>query len=261
MLSKPIASGVMLTALLLVGGGALLQSDSPDNEAHTATVTVEPEVVAAPERPASVPNRVADRAGFPVVPDADEVAAATSGPIVTVNGRPLDGERSTGSSTPAQTATVQPREETPAAQRPAEQTQPERVPQANEPSTQTAGVIEPPRPIPRPEGLSVPRQQQAVDYEAIAAIAYGQDRAVPDTGEFMSLEERSRLGAVAGEDPYAPYDPRREGLVAIVGPDGEPIWIYEEQVRGNATTNSGVTFQQRRVQSHPYGFVYDDFRW
>jgi hypothetical protein len=32
-------------------------------------------------------------------------------------------------------------------------------------------------------------------------------------------------------------------------------------VRGNATSNSGVTFETRRVQSNPFGFVYEDYGW
>lgn len=254
MLSKPIASGVMLTAIVLLGGGALLQSDSAGDAARTAVVAPEPVTDAAPERAASAPNRVVDSAGFPVVPEAEpEVAAAPAGPTVTVNGRPVNGER-----TPAQ-----PKPEAVAATPPASTPAPA-APQASE---QEVAVVAPPRPIPRPEGLSVPRPQQAIDYDAIAAIAYGQDETyvqpgtVPETGEFMPVEQRRALAPLADEGPYAPYDPRREGLVAVVGPDGEPIWIYEEQVRGNATTNSGVTFQTRRVQSHPYGFVYDDYGW
>lgn len=255
MLSKPIASGVMLTAIIVLGGGALLQSDSVDDAARTAIVTG-PE--AAPERAASAPNRVVDSAGFPVVPEGEaEEVAAPVGPMVTVNGRPLNGDRapSPAATTPAPTAVAA-------------------VPPVAEPQNdvEEVAVIEPPRPMPRPEGLSLPRAQQpqpVIDYDAIAAIAYGQDERVIEPplpapgGEFMSIEQRHQLAPLTSEFPSTPsaYDPRQDGLVAVVGPDGEPIWIYEEQVRGNATSNSGVTFETRRVQSNPFGFVYEDYGW
>lgn len=266
MLSKPFASGVMLTAIIVLGGGALLQSDSADDAARTAVVT-EPE--ATPERTATAPTRVVDSAGFPVVPESEtQETVEPTGPMVTVNGRPLNGDRSTTSvqTQPAPEAVAT----TPAVKAPEAPTQ----------AQETVAINEPPRPIPRPEGLSVPRVQQpqsqpAIDYDAIAAIAYGQDETVIEppmvgnSGEFMSLEQRRQLAPLTGEVPYppasvpdrAPYDPSQDGLVAVVGPDGEPIWIYEDQVRGNATTNSGVTFQTRRVQSNPFGFVYEDFGW
>ncbi|WP_116653957.1 hypothetical protein [Pelagibacterium sediminicola] len=242
MLSKPIASGIMLTAIILLGGGALLQQDGADEQAGVVAIT--PEAETAPERAASAPSRVVDSAGFPVVPEdaADEEVAETR-PIVTVNGRPLNG------------GTVQPAPEA-VAERPlpveAEETN---VPEASE----TVAVAEPPRPIPRPEGLAGPRQQP-IDYDAIAAIAHGEDGAVPETGKFMSLQERQALVAPQPRNGYlAPDDPRRQGLVAVVGPDGEPIWIYEEQMRAGVPGNSGARFSTRRVQSNPYGFVYEDY--
>lgn len=247
MLSKPIASGIMLTAIIVLGGGALLQQDSAGDQARMAAVAPEPDTQAAPERSASVPSRVVDSAGFPVVPDgeADAEVAATR-PVVTINGRPINGASGIG---PVQAAPEA------VAETPAPVADEADVPEAG----QVAAVIEPPHPIPRPEGLTGPRQQ-AIDYEAIAAIAYGEDRAVPDTGEFMSFEERHALTVPPTQEQYlAPDDPRRQGLVAVVGPNGEPIWIYEEQVRAGAATNSGVTFSTRRVQSNPFGFVYDDF--
>lgn len=254
MLSKPIASGMMLTALILVGGGALLQSDSGGEVARTAVVLPEAEDEAAPEQAASAPSRVVDSAGFPVVPNA-EVAAAPK-PTVTVNGRPINGESTA--------APAEPKPEAVAATPPASTPAPA-APEARE--QEEVAVIVPPRPIPRPEGLSVPRQEPAIDYDALAAIAYGQDEAivppapVPGAGEWLPNAQPEAYGPVIEDTPYEPYDPRREGLVAVVGPDGEPIWIYEEQMRGNSMPNSDVTFETRRVQSHPYGFVYDDYGW
>lgn len=266
MLTKPIASGVMLTAIIVLGGGAMLQSDSTE-AARTATVipdvAVETSETAdeAPERTATAPGRVVESAGFPVVPESEseEVAAAPARPIVTVNGRPVDGQPTPAASTPATkpAAVAEAEEETPEPQ-PAKEA-PEAGAAKPEQQTEVA-VIEPPRPIPRPEGLTVPRSQ-AIDYDAIAEIAYGNRGVVPETQGFMSLEERRALAPIPGEEPLEPYDPRREGLVAVVGPDGEPIWIYEDQVRGQAAPDSGVTFQTRRVQSHPYGFVYDEYGW
>jgi hypothetical protein len=125
--------------------------------------------------------------------------------------------------------------------------------------TATAAIAEPPLPRPRPEGLTGPGRPETIDYNAIAAIAYGDDRAEAEGSEFMSLEQRQRLAPIPNEEPLSRFDPRREGLVAVVGPDGEPIWIYEDQMRGRDATNSGVTFQTRRVQSNPFGFVYDEF--
>lgn len=241
MLSKPIASGIMLTAIILLGGGALLQQDGADDQAGAVAIT--PEAETAPERAASAPSRVVDSAGFPAVPEKADADVAETRPIVTVNGRPLDGS----AAQPAPEAVA----ETPS---PADAQEAD-APEASE----TVAVVEPPRPIPRPEGLTGPRQQ-AIDYDAIAAIAYGEDGAVPETGEFMSLQERQALVAPQPRDDYlAPDDPRREGLVAVVGPDGEPIWIYEEQMRAGVPGNSGATFSTRRVQSNPFGFVYEDY--
>lgn len=247
MLSKPVASGIMLTAIVVLGGGALLQQDSANDQAQMAAIAPEPETEAVPERVAGAPNRVVDSAGFPVVPDseADADVAATR-PVVTINGRPINGAPDIGPVQAAPEAVA----ETPA---PAEVEAD--VPEAE----QAVAVIEPPRPVPRPEGLTGPRQQ-AIDYEAIAAIAYGEEPVAIDTGEFMSLEQRRALVAPQVQEQYlAPDDPRRQGLVAVVGPNGEPIWIYEEQVRAGAATNSGVTFSTRRVQSNPFGFVYEDY--
>src|SRR5690606_7718561 len=129
-----------------------------------------PEAETAPERAASAPGRVVDSAGFPVVPEKADEAVAETRPIVTVNGRPLNG------------STVQPAPEAVAET-------PSPVEAEKTDAGETVAVAEPPRPIPRPEGLTGPRQQ-AIDYDAIAAIAYGEDGAVPETGEFMSLQER-----------------------------------------------------------------------
>src|SRR5690554_2517366 len=89
MLSKPIASGIMLTAIILLGGGALLQQDGADDQAGAVAIT--PEAETAPERAASAPSRVVDSAGFPAVPEKADADVAETRPIVTVNGRPLDG--------------------------------------------------------------------------------------------------------------------------------------------------------------------------
>jgi hypothetical protein len=111
MFAKPIASGLMLTAIAVLGGGALLQQDSA-GDARTAVVTDVPEAEAvtepAPERAASAPGRVVDSAGFPAVPEGErEVAAAKPGPMVTVNGRPVNGERQPVAAQPAPEAVAE----------------------------------------------------------------------------------------------------------------------------------------------------------
>lgn len=243
MLSRPIASGVMLVAIAGLFGAALLQPDphAQDDAVQTAIPATQnvPAQQSAPERQAAAPDRVVDSAGFPVVPEGERTAAAAPGPIVTVNGRPLNEDRAAQPAQPATTASTTPRTDAVPA------TQPE----------QSAAIAEPPRPIPRPEGLVAPAQP-AIDYDAVAAAA----SAPWDDGEFMSYEQRRALAPVAGETGYGAQDPRQDGLVAIVGPSGQTIWVYEDQLRAN---ESRVTIQSRQVQTNPYGFVYDDadYRW
>lgn len=239
----------MLVVLLATFGGAWWQQDAA--EAETARIAdvqedaaQEPE--AAPERTATAPARVVDSAGFPAVPESEPQEPV--GPIVTVNGRPLNGDRAPQAPQPAAPETVA---TTPAVQAPIEEPEPQAL------------VAEPPRPIPRPEGLTgpsviastAPQRGTVIDYEAIAAAAYGPD----DGTEFMSFEQRRALAPLPGEPGYAGYDPRADGLVEVIGPDGVTIWVYEEQLRA---PSSGVTFQTRRPADN-YGFIYDEegYRW
>lgn len=251
MLSRPIASGLMLLALFAALGGAMWQSDAvEDGAVRLADVEDELPIASAeepePERAATAPTRVVDSAGFPAVPDAEPEPVV--GPIVTVNGRPLNADRVQPVSQQAEPEQVA---VTPAETAPSEGAQIQ------------ANVAEPPRPIPRPEGLTgpsvlastAPQRGTVIDYEAIAAAAYGSD------DEFMSIEQRRALAPLPGEAGYrSEYDPRTEGLVQVVGPDGVAIWVYEEQLR--SPTNSAVTFQTRRP-ANQFGFIYDDegYRW
>lgn len=255
MLSRPIASGAMLAVLLGAMGGAIFQQGDLLAEAGVADIeiadvsTPEPAEAEAPApetpSPATAPGRVVDSAGFPVVPEVpeDEEEAAPAGPVVTVNGRPLGG--SATPTPPASTPAAPPR------QTPATPEAEDAAPEAGD--TQVA-VVPPPTPQPRPEGLEVRPNERVVDYEAIAEAAYG-----TPSGEFMSREERSSLAPLpGGNQTGAVYDPRQDELVGIVGPNGEVIWVYEDQVR---SPNSRVTFQgwQQNAppSNNPFGFVYD----
>ena len=260
MLSRPIASGAMLVLLVAAVGGAALQqgdetpeagvvevSDVPDAEISSpagdvaeteapAVENAEPEPEEVTERTATAPNRVVESAGFPVVPQAerDRGQAETAGPVVTVNGRPLgtDGAETEVAQEPAEV----PAETAPAADTGLDATE-----------TQVA-VIEPPLPRPRPADL--PTAEPSLDYDAIAGAAYG-DRAA----DIAVPQERRELEPMPGVSEFAGnYDPREDELVGVVGPNGEVIWVYEEQVQG--MNNSRVSVQ-RPQPVNPFGFVYE----
>ncbi|RDE10187.1 hypothetical protein [Pelagibacterium lacus] len=230
MLSKPIASGVMLAVLIGAVSTAALQSqDGPDAAGVTQVETADAETEVE-ERTATAPNRVVDSAGFPVVPEASAEAEVPKGPIVTVDGRPLGG------------VTV------PEIARTAPQPEPVAVPEPEAPAEAVeVAVSEPPRPMPRPEGLVAPTSApDVVDYDAIAAVA----GAAPET-EFMSPEQRRSL--VTTSETYTSNQPNADGLVQIVGPSGQVIWVYADQLQAN---DSRVTVQ-RPQPDNPFGFVYD----
>lgn len=257
-LSRPIASGTMLVLLVAAVGGAAVQQGNETPEAGVVEISdatppatqnedasdaVETEAVDAVERTAAAPNRVVESAGFPVVPQAerDRGQTETAGPVVTVNGRPLgapDEETEAAQEESAQEPADQPIETTtPAADADADETQ--------------VAAVEPPLPRPRPADL--PTAEPALDYDAIADAAFedgGRDTVVPQEPE--GLEPMPGVSEFAGN-----YDPREDELVGVVGPNGEVIWVYEEQVQGmNGRSNSRVSVQ-RQQPANPFGFIYE----
>ena len=246
MLSKPVASGAMLVLMMGAVGAAAFQQEpgasfvaAPGAPGETA------------DRAATAADRVVESAGFPVVPPAerDRAGEATHGPMVTVNGRPLGEDPAPASQTVASTPTEGPASEAPVAQ-------------AEASAGQTA-AIEPPRPLPRPEGLAVPQEQEptGIDYDSIAraASASSQNSQVTGAG-FLAPPDTQTLAPLTGPD--GGYDPRTGGtpgqdeLVGVVGPNGEILWVYQEQV---PTLNSRVTIERRQQvpQTNPFGFVYE----
>lgn len=266
MLSKPVASGAML--LLLVGavGGAALQGDqspeaavveiadaeTPAEEAEAAEVIetaqaneaeAEVEAEEPAERTATAPNRVVESAGFPVVPQAerDRGQAETAGPVVTVNGRPLGSSAAPeGGTATAATST--------------ERTEPE-APEASEPEETQVAVIPPPLPQPRPANLPVREAEPAMDYDAIAEAAYGQQSGVLTPPTPPSQPQTQALAPMQGVNQFSGSgrNPDQDELVGVVGPNGEMLWVYEDQVQ---SMNSRVTIQ-RPQQFNPFGFVYE----
>lgn len=236
MLSKPIASGAMLVLLIGAAGGAVLQGGGvPEAGIAEVSETAESE----PAQPAVAPDRVVESAGFPIVSQAER-DKANDRPIVTVNGRPLDSAPAA-----AATETVPEIESEPVTPAPAV------VEDAVPPEETQIAVIEPPLPRPRPESLAVRSVETGLDYDAIADAAYG-----GRDSEFMTPQQRQTLESmpgVAGFEPNGGYAPRQDELVGVVGPNGEVIWVYEEQV---PTMNSRVTIQRQQTVN-PFGFLYD----
>lgn len=225
MLSRPIASGAMLVLLIGAAGGAIWQGGETP-EAGVAGISAAEDADEPQEQPATAPDRVIESAGFPIVSQAERDKASER-PIVTVNGRPLGS---------APVADPVPEVEAPVEAEPVE--------------TQVA-VVEPPLPRPRPEGLAVRSVETGFDYNAIAEAAYGER-----DSEFMTPQERRTLEpmpGVAGFDSAGGYDPRQDELVGVVGPNGEVIWVYEDQV---PAMNSRVTIQ-RQQQVNPFGFIFE----
>ncbi len=244
MLSRPVASGAMLVLLMGAVGAAALQQ-----EPGAGFVAVPEAPAENTERDATAADRVVESAGFPVVPQAerDRAGEATHGPMVTVNGRPLSEDRPVADRTVA----TNPADE-PAAP----------APQTEATAAETA-AIEPPRPLPRPEGLGVPRQQETtgIDYDAIAraAGASGQSSQVLAPGFLTPPNTRTLApldGPDGGYDPRIGGTPEQDELVGVVGPNGEILWVYEEQV---PTLNSRVIIDRRQQapQTNPFGFVYE----
>jgi hypothetical protein len=234
----------------VVGGAALQGNDAP--EAGVVDVA-EPAADEAPgdaARPATAPDRVADSAGFPSVSQAerDRGQVETAGPVVTVNGRPLGGEEESVDDT--QVAAIPAVPETPAAVVPAPIAEPEPV------DTQVA-VIEPPLPKPRPANLGVQTAPSTgLDYNAIAGAAFGESQ-----DQIIRLPEREGLAPMPGVSEFEArtnYDPNQDELVGVVGPNGEVVWVYEEQV---PNINSRVTVQRQQPQQpplgNPFGFIYE----
>lgn len=238
MLSRPIASGAMLVLLIGAVGGAAWQGGGAP-EAGVAEISEPlPEVSQAEatepeEREATAPNRVVESAGFPVVSQAERDLAG-SGPIVTVNGRPLDSAPTT----------AEPEAE---GEDEAMEEQAPSVPDETEPEETQIAIAEPPLPRPRPEGLAVQSADSELDYDAIAEAAYGARE--PQ----FSPQERQALEPMPGVSEFTPNRANQDELVGVVGPNGEVIWVYEEQV---PSMNSRVTIQ-RQQPVNPFGFVYD----
>lgn len=237
MLSRPIASGTMLVLLIGAVGGAVWQGGSAP-EAVVAEIS-EPvaEVAEVIEQPDAAP-RVVESAGFPVVSQAER-DLASEGPIVTVDGHPLGGAAATDAEPVPETVD----------EAVIEQTSPD-FEDIESTETQVA-VAEPPLPKPRPEGLSVQSAGAELDYDAIAQAAYGAREP-----ELMTQQERQTLApmsSVSNFDPRGTQNPGRDDLVGVVGPNGEVIWVYEEQV---PTMNSRVTIQ-RQQPVNPFGFTFE----
>jgi hypothetical protein len=260
MLNRPIASGLMLAAVVTAFGGTLwqqtgaqagveIQRADVDTGASSATRTVP--TIQWPERTATAPARVVDSAGFPVVPtqEAEPEPEVADTPIVTINGRPLG---SSPSAAPAASERTEVATRTPAAQEPTRERTVEEV-VASLPS------LVAPRPIPRPEGLQLPPRQAAqpsqpvpVDYGTVTAST---SRSNPD---YLTFEERQRLAPIPNVPTPAPApSPREDGLVEVIGDNGEVIWLYEEQVRDY------YQGQGSRVvaPTNEFGFVYDEYDW
>lgn len=248
MLNKPSVSGAMILALIVAFGSGWFQRDAISRigggEAHNVEVAeidsaVEEDVedvVEEPERTATAPSRVVDSAGFPVVPGEPREEVRT-GPIVTINGRPL------GSDEPA------------VADAAADPVEPA-VPGTD--AEQTVAVVEPPRPIPRPEGLTLPQQGQTVDHNAVTASVARPASGISVSSEgFMSREEREALAPMPGQ-PVRPAGASGE-LVAIVGNNGQVIWVHADQ----AGPAGRVAPMPSAPVGNQYGFVYDDYdyRW
>lgn len=244
MLFQSRMTGVFVVAAAVAFAGGWMQRDavawlmaepaaSHTDAARTAVPTV-PEAERVARSPASAPG-------------ADDAEAASARPIVTVNGRPLAARSEVADETPA----------APVSAVPTSKAEAEAEPEA---SREVALVA--PQPVPRPEGLSVPKsgqkadtepQGRPIDYEAITAVANGA-RNGPDTG-FMSYEERAALAPLPGRSQPMPGRAGQDELVAVVGPQGETIWVYQDQI-------DSVTRRTDRPVSdpgNPYGFVYDDY--
>lgn len=264
----------MLAGLLVAFGFAWLQPGegarsvdvdvvaAPDIEEASADEAATEDAETA-ERPATPADRVVDEAGFPSIAEAEPIAQEEDpGPVVTINGRPIRDRSATQSTAASDDAS----EETAPRPSPTQDTavaQTESAGSGSEEDADTApvAVLEPPLPLPRPEGLQGQRttasvapepQRGAVDYDAIAAAAYG-----GDDSAFMTPEERRELApmpGVANFEPEESFDPRSQGLVEIVDASGERIWVYEDQIRD---TDSRVTVNNQR-RAEEFGFVYEN---
>lgn len=229
----------MLIALVGLAGFTLLAPPASEQATDVAAIGNDSEPVERATRPLVAPQRVIDTAGFPV-----SGAQGEEGPVVTVNGRPLDDRVApVRSGVTPDAPTAQPA------------TGPAALPAAADtPEAAPAVALVAPVPVPRPAGL--------VRAPAVAGVPEVDDLAVtatvnpgfvapdpvlrepvpaqpipapvpPRAGElvgpvgvvegFLTLEERQRLaGAPAG---------REDGLVQVMGPNGEQLWLYPDQAR------------------------------
>src|SRR5690606_38399127 len=146
MRSRTLASGAVLLTIFGLSGIVLVQ-DLAGAPTPDATI-LDTETAEPVSRPAATPARVVESAGFPI--------EAAPGPTVTINGQPLES-----SWTPATSAIA------------------EADTQAADATSEVALVA--PKPIPRPEGLSLSPAEAApaTDYEAITAAAYPQQLQPP----------------------------------------------------------------------------------
>lgn len=241
MFSRPIVSGAMLVLLIAVVGGAAWQGRDEIPDARIADVA-DPAPASAyevVEQPATAPERVVDAAGFPAVAATQDAENETQepSPIVTINGRPLGAEEASESTIPAPDKL--------------DEAIPDNGIAQSEVKTEVA-VAAPPLPKPRPEGLAVRTAAPAIDYDAIAEAAYG-----GETGDYLiAPPEPDVLAPMAGVYDYDRTEgavPHDDELVGVVGPNGEVIWVYEEQV---PALNSRVTVQ-RQQPANPFGFIYE----
>lgn len=281
MIARSIAASAMLMAIVGAAGGAYLQDTSALDTAAIRTadvsdaapatptpvpsqnpVSAEPEAVAdaepAPEgtdageeaeRSASAAQRVVESAGFPVVPsepDADaEAAVADPGPVVTVNGRPLGAPapESASDDTAVAEANAEVEAEDPAAE-----------------TTEVASLPNAPVPVPRPDGLEAPGRSVETRYTASTTRADSsvgfERRSSPTPGRDPGLVPQALDRVGARSEPAAPASrapsPEDEGLIEVIGENGESIWLYPEQVR------SGDRAPANAVDTDSYGIVYVD---
>lgn len=249
----------MLAVLLAAIGLAVLQPAEGEQQPIDVEIAELPEEDEAPgeaaeaERPAAPADRVVDEAGFPGVPQETEEAEETApAPTVTINGRPLgvrtaENEEATTGQSSSEAAETEAEDE--AGEQNEERDEPA---SATEDEDAQVAVVEPPMPRPRPADLPVKEASREIDYDAIAEAAYG-----GQNNEFMSREEREAIAPMPGDSGYGAvqaFDPRAEGLVEVVGPNGERVWVYQEQLE---SSRSGVRFQEGSA-GNDHGFIYEE---
>lgn len=226
MVSRSLASGAMLVVLLGAAGAALWQQRVEVSEASVADVEIAEEAAlpAAPEDEIEPAEAVPDETA---PDDGDEVRVV--GPIVTVNGRPL------GSLAAPATPSVGP-VAAPATEGPAVGAQDDPVEIA----------IAPPPPPARPEGLFARPAPDVLDYNAIAEAAYG-----TRADDLVRIQDQPVPGPLPPEP--IPQLSDQQHLVRIVGPDGQAIWVYPDQIE---RPESRVVIERWQAPN-PFGFLYE----